>query len=68
MLEVENIREARIVAVGNGALMAVLGEGPPVDISNEKVLQAVEGIKARKIPGFGDVATKSMKRGGVLTG
>ena len=62
------ILEAKIVVVGNGALMAVLGEGLPVDITNEKVLQAVGGIKARKITGFGDVVTKSMKRGRVLTG
>ena len=65
LLNVEDAREADIVAVEGGARMPVLGERLVADITEEEVREAVEVMKAGKAPGLDGIATECLKKGGV---
>ena len=65
LLNVEDAREADIVAVEGGARMPVLGERLVADITEEEVREAVKVMKAGKAPGLDGIATECLKKGGV---
>ena len=65
LLNVEDVREADIVAVEGGARMPVLGERLVAEITLEKVQEVVEEMKAGKALGLDGIATKCLKKGGV---
>ena len=65
LLNVEDPREAIIVAVRGGARMPVLGARIVADIRKEEVQEAVEVMKAGKAPALDGVPTECHKKGGV---
>lgn len=64
LLNVENGKEAGIVAEGGNIRVPVLGTSNVNDITKEEGREAVEGIKVKKAPGLGGIAADWLKRGG----
>ena len=65
LLNVDDPREANIVAVRGGARMPVFGARIVADITKEEVQKAVEVTKAGKAPGLDGVPTECLEKGGV---
>ena len=63
LLNVEDDREAKIVAVG-GVMMPKMGEENEKEITREEVLEAVNGTKAGKAPGLDGCTAEFLKKGG----
>ena len=63
LLNVEDDREAKIVAVG-GVRMPMMGEENGKEITREEVLKAVNGTKAGKAPGLDGCTAEFLKKGG----
>lgn len=66
LLNVEDERVARIVAVGNGWRMPRLNEQNEVDVTKEEVERALSEVKSGKAPGLDGCMVECLKKGGVV--
>jgi hypothetical protein len=64
LLNVEDDREANILAVGNGMRVPILGEVNDVAITNEEVKAVLKVIKGGKAPGLDGCPSELLKKGG----
>lgn len=68
VLNVDDEREARIVPVGNGGGMPLLGERNSREIGYDEVVEARKEMKVGKAPGLDGCVVECVKKGGMVMG